>query len=344
MKLICGDAMTELDAIPDATVDLILADPPYNVGVTTQKDGKKRRNEWDVIDGYAAWTVEWVQKCVRKMKPNGVAYIWQGDPGQMAEIMQAIRKNTPLVLRSLCIWDKGDGFRAQSWHKRDVESGKSVLRCWFNRCEFALHYFNCPAGNDKSWKITGLDRIYSTKECFAPIKKWYNEELERMGITAADIARKYTEVTGRKPYMLRHYFQDSQFEIPTEQVWEAVYRPLGFAMEYEGLRREYEGLRNYHRCDDMHCNVWQVPPIPSNNRMHTCQKPVEILRRMIRVSCPPGGVVLDPFMGSGSTGCACKEEGMEFIGIEKDKNYFEIAKKRIDEYNPMDQITMDYLN
>jgi site-specific DNA-methyltransferase (adenine-specific) len=45
---------------------------------------------------------------------------------------------------------------------------------------------------------------------------------------------------------------------------------------------------------------------------------------------PPNGIVLDPFMGSGSTGIAAKECGFNFIGIEKEKEYFEIAAKRID--------------
>ena len=83
------------------------------------------------------------------------------------------------------------------------------------------------------------------------------------------MAKKYTAVTGKKPYMLRHYFCDSQFEIPTREIWDTVYRPLGFGKDYEELRREYEELRNYHRCDDMHCNIWHEPPIPSTNRLHT---------------------------------------------------------------------------
>jgi len=44
---------------------------------------------------------------------------------------------------------------------------------------------------------------------------------------------------------------------------------------------------------------------------------------------PPGGIVLDPFMGSGSTGMAAKSEGFEFIGIEKEDEYFSISEKRI---------------
>ena len=81
----------------------------------------------------------------------------------------------------------------------------------------------------------------------------------------------------------------------------------------------------------MHCNIWHEPPIPSTNRLHTCQKPVKILARLIRVSCRPGGTVLDCFMGSGSTGEAAILEGAGFIGIERDAEYFEIAKNRIEQ-------------
>ncbi len=131
--------------------------------------------------------------------------------------------------------------------------------------------------------------------------------------------------------MLRHYFQDSQFEIPTRTVWETVYEPLGFGKTYEELRQSYEELRNYHRCDPMHCNIWHVPPVPSNDRLHTCQKPVPILERLIRVSCPPGGTVLDCFMGSGTTGVACANTGRNFIGIEKGQKYFAAAKNWIEQ-------------
>jgi site-specific DNA-methyltransferase (adenine-specific) len=51
---------------------------------------------------------------------------------------------------------------------------------------------------------------------------------------------------------------------------------------------------------------------------------------LIRLVTPKGGVVLDPFMGSGSTGKAAVLEGMDFIGIEREEEYYEIAKQRID--------------
>lgn len=64
---------------------------------------------------------------------------------------------------------------------------------------------------------------------------------------------------------------------------------------------------------------------------HPTQKPVALLEYLIRTYTDPGQVVLDNCMGSGSTGVACANTGRDFIGMELDPGYFEIAKKRIEE-------------
>jgi len=62
---------------------------------------------------------------------------------------------------------------------------------------------------------------------------------------------------------------------------------------------------------------------------HPTVKPHDLMRYLCRLVTPPGGTILDPFMGSGSTGKAAVVEGFSFIGIEQDAAYFEIAEKRI---------------
>ena len=222
MKLLQGDCLELMKDIPDSSVDMVLTDPPYNIGVTTQKNGKKTANAWDKIDGYIDWCVEWIQLCSKKLKPNGVLYFWHNDMESIVQLMEAIREKTSLAFVSFCIWDKGDSYRAQSWHQRNLD-GKTALRSWFNVCEYCLHFFNAPKDADASWKHTGLDRIKSNPECFRPLKEWYTMEKKRLGLTDDDIAKKYTEVTRKKAYMLRDYFRDSQFEIPTQSVFESVY-------------------------------------------------------------------------------------------------------------------------
>jgi len=63
---------------------------------------------------------------------------------------------------------------------------------------------------------------------------------------------------------------------------------------------------------------------------HPTVKPIALMKYLCRLITPKGGTVLDPFMGSGTTGIACKHEGFDFIGIEKNEEYCEIAKARID--------------
>ena len=62
---------------------------------------------------------------------------------------------------------------------------------------------------------------------------------------------------------------------------------------------------------------------------HPTVKSVALMRWLVRLVTRRGGLVLDPFMGSGTTGIAALQEGMRFVGIERDADYMEIAKRRI---------------
>lgn len=73
--------------------------------------------------------------------------------------------------------------------------------------------------------------------------------------------------------------------------------------------------------------VFRYPCGDSN--VHPTQKPLTLIRRLVLASSPLGGVVLDPFMGSGTTAVACIKEKRHFIGFELNKDYFDIAEKRI---------------
>ena len=73
--------------------------------------------------------------------------------------------------------------------------------------------------------------------------------------------------------------------------------------------------------------------ISKNN--HPTVKPQELMKYLCRLVTPKGGTVLDPFMGSGSTGMAAKDEGFDFIGIEREKEYFEISEQRIKTTAPL---------
>ena len=71
---------------------------------------------------------------------------------------------------------------------------------------------------------------------------------------------------------------------------------------------------------------------PVHKNSHPTIKPVALMSYLVRLVTPPNGIVLDPFMGSGSTGIAARLEGFRFCGMEMDKDYFKIAEARIENY------------
>jgi len=79
-------------------------------------------------------------------------------------------------------------------------------------------------------------------------------------------------------------------------------------------------------------DVWNIKPINFTvEKLHQAEKPVAVINKMIENSTNEGDTILDPFMGSGTTGVACVQTGRNFIGIEIDPTYFAIAEKRIKE-------------
>jgi site-specific DNA-methyltransferase (adenine-specific) len=110
---------------------------------------------------------------------------------------------------------------------------------------------------------------------------------------------------------------------------------------------KYEGWGNISNKNEMvgygdegsAARFFYCPKVSKSERgednTHPTVKPQELMKYLCRLVTPKGGTVLDPFMGSGSTGIAAKDEGFEFIGIEREKEYFEIAEKRINSASPL---------
>lgn len=77
-------------------------------------------------------------------------------------------------------------------------------------------------------------------------------------------------------------------------------------------------------------NINQVKNVSKEKTKHPCQMPLEVMTNTIGI-IPGDYTIIDPFMGSGTTGVACKNQNKDFIGIEIDEEYFDIAKRRIND-------------
>ena len=81
-------------------------------------------------------------------------------------------------------------------------------------------------------------------------------------------------------------------------------------------------------------DIWSFPRVVGRNQVHQNQKPIELIERCVTKHSNEGDVVFDGFLGSGTTAIACLNTNRHFIGFELDKEYFDIATKRIKEHEP----------
>ena len=92
-KIYNMDCLEGMKQLPDASINLVIADPPYNIGVKTKKNGKNQVNQWDKIPDYIPWCISWLKECQRILKPNGVLYLWHNDIPQIAKLLESIKRN-----------------------------------------------------------------------------------------------------------------------------------------------------------------------------------------------------------------------------------------------------------
>jgi DNA modification methylase len=102
---------------------------------------------------------------------------------------------------------------------------------------------------------------------------------------------------------------------------------IGFRAQHELALHFTLGAPEYH--DKGTGNVLRSKRVTADEREHQTQKPTDLMARIIRVVCPPGGLVLDPFAGSGSTGVAAIECGRSFLGFERDPDHVAVARQRL---------------
>lgn len=142
-------------------------------------------------------------------------------------------------------------------------------------------------------------------------------------------------------------------------LWFSKGKTPEFALDRVRVPQKYPGKLHYkgikkgqHSGNPLGKNpgdVWDIPNVKANHiekTDHPCQFPVALVQRLVKALCPAGGMVLDPFAGSGSTGVAALVEGMQFIGVEMSDEYADIATRRCrsalngqEPYRPLDRPT-----
>ena len=312
-KIYNEDCLEGIKRIPNKSIDLILTDPPYNIG----------KAEWDKIDKYVDWMGNIFLECQRVLKDNGSFYFWHNDMNQIVKLLNWIDKHTDFIFNSFIIWDKVD-FRANAW-KNPSENNK--LRSFFNTCEYCLFF---------TFQETGeISASSGSSRHFKPIIDYMIEQkkltMQNKGFKTTKEFNEYiNDLTGTSSSVSRHYFANSQWRPPTKELYAKLQGTGYFKKPFEDIQGKLDELRYLHKVGPNHNNVWRSKKYNSG-KFHVCEKPQDLLTRIIKTSSEVDDIVLDLFMGSGSTAVACAKEKRNFIGFELDEKYFNIANERIEQ-------------
>jgi DNA modification methylase len=317
-----GDCRDVAPLLAPGSFDVLVADPPYGMG--KEKDGVMHDNLYrDKLD---AFLMECWKACRPSLKDNASAYVW-GEAQSLWRLwyLGGLADSEPLTMRNEVVWDKGSGQGISGERHRQYVT--ATERALF----FMLGEQGFNNNADNYW------------EGWEPLRRWMCEQREASGLSNTDIKRAWCEWKGvNSTSQTQKWFSTSCFGLITEEAYlwlRALCGGRAFNCEHNELKREHDELKrefystrchfdNTHQCMT---DVWNYPRVTGAERNgHPTPKPVAMMARSVKTSCPEGGAVLDPFMGRAPTAIACIRTGRRFVGIEKDPEHFDGARQRIE--------------
>jgi len=189
-------------------------------------------------------------------------------------------------------------------------------------CDYSRHdsksRFNKKIAHDKNTQANEQLILAYLQECFRIMKP--NTAM-------------YCFCNYKKIEFFKAAIQQSGLHIKNIIIWDKQSNGMGdlsttFGYSYEFIIFAAKGQPKIRgkRISD----IWRFKRVTHREQVHQNQKPIDLLSQAIEKSSDKNAVIFDGFMGSGSTGVACVNTGRDFIGIELDPGYFEIAKNRIE--------------
>ena len=322
------DCLAGLSKIPSKSIDLIVIDPPYNI----------KKDSWDDIKNYKEWMKKVILELQRVLKDNGSFYMFHSEMEVVADFMNFLKNETNFIFRQFIVWNKRfDGSPRKGFLDGFVEV--TDLRNYQQMAEYILFYVN-----DKDF--TGLQNIYNNKDCFPEIKEYLRNEKKKSNLTNKKLNLMFSKYYKKEGCVdrsvIEHYFQNVQWVFPTQEIYENILQKTGFFQkpyfelkaifeenikQYEEIRLKYEKERYAFNNQKTNHSVWNYDI--ENKIGHATPKPLELIKNIILHSSKEGQIVLDCFMGSGTTALACKELNRRYIGFEKDPEYCKIISKRL---------------
>ena len=299
------------NTLPDKCANLIIADPPY-FEVKGDFDFV-----WDSFEDYLKDVEKWAIECKRILADNGTLF-WWGDAKKIAYSQIIIDKHFNML--NNIVWEKNEC--------QTLRNEIAALRSFAPVTERLLMY---DKGEDKS----GNDRIFDDPELFLPIKKYFDDWLDKSGLTLNDAVKKIgSSCTHWFGFTLRH---KTQFAFPTIEKWNKMQEVFPDSQSYEELRQSYEELRQSYEelrrpfnLTKMQSDVFHFSQESHITKEydHDTKKPEKLTRFLILTTTRKDDLVVVPFAGSGTECAMSAKEKRKFIGFEITEKHAKMANER----------------
>ena len=354
IELFNEDCLKAMRKMPDNSVDSIVTDPPYGLSFM----GKK----WD----YDVPSEEIWRECLRVLKPGGHLLAFAGTRTQHR---MAVRiEDAGFEIRDMIAWVYGSGFPKGHNLKDDWSGWSTALKPALEPITLARKAPIGTISKNVTTYNTGAINIDSCRIATNEVWS-HNESKHggrTGGLMGNAVPRKSSKSNpqGRWPANLIHDGSDEVTELFPKTSSKKVSNTSNFnelfdvdsQLHHDNTTHTGSASRFFYcakaskKDRDEGLDLFDAKlaqstgwsgdsmplrqdgterkmPLLKNN--HPTVKPTDLMRYLCRLVTPPGGIVLDPFMGSGSTGKAANLEGFGFIGIERELEYFKIAEARI---------------
>ncbi len=297
-EIIQGDCLEKLKDIPAESIDCMITSPPYwalrDYGITGQLGLEPTFQE------YVTKLCDIFDEVKRVLKKDGTCWVNMGDTYAMTSVRGG---NKPF----------GAGVGANKHYekgsipfKREKQTVKNKSLCQIPS-RFAIEMTN------RGW-ILRNEIIWYKPNCMpSPIKDRFTVDFEKVFFFVK--SKKYKFEMQKEPLKSKFHGKD----------WETR-KSLGEPMR-QGLGKRATTFGGSPDGRNKRC-VWEINTKPLKEA-HFATYPEKLIEPMIKAGCPVGGVVLDPFFGAGTTGLVAKKQSKNYIGIELNIAYIEIARKRL---------------
>jgi site-specific DNA-methyltransferase (adenine-specific) len=334
IELLHGDCLDRLRELPDCSVDACVTDPPYGLSFM----GKA----WDYdVPGAEVW-----REVLRVLKPGGHLLAFAGTRTQHRMAVQI--EDAGFEIRDLIAWVYGSGFPKSRNLNGDWQGWGTALKPALEPITVARKPLTGTVAANVLEHGTGAINVdgcrVGDRAGRWPANLIHDGSDEVVGLFPNSVARPAKAIIAGGASGSGVKSQSTTYG--GGRLYEAT---IGYADTEASAARFFYCAKASKKDRD---EGLTLPPQsfvqfqtgngasgkPSSlsegrdtqyRNTHPTVKPTELMRYLCRLVTPPGGVVLDPFMGSGSTGKAAVLEGFRFIGIEREAEYLEIARGRI---------------